>query len=164
VEPMASSPPAGAGDRAPSILVIDDERDVAESLRGLLESSLATPVRIRVAGSAEDGSKALAEEAFDVVLCDFKLPGRDGVDLLRETRERAPATRRVLMTAYADLTVALDAINQAAVDNFIQKPFEPEEVIVKVEELLGEKRAREQREQAFSRALDALRKRVEQGP
>jgi DNA-binding NtrC family response regulator len=155
--------PADVPQHAHNILVVDDERDVGEALRGLLETSLAQQARIRVARSAEDASKALREEHFDLVLCDFKLPGRNGVEFLRETRERSPATRRVLMTAYADLTVAVEAINEAAVDNFIQKPFEPDEVIAKVEGLLEEKRARELREQAFARALEALRKRVEQG-
>lgn len=149
--------------KAPSILVIDDEADVAEALRGLLEASLPEHVRIRVAGSAEDASKALHEDHFDLVLCDYKLPGRNGVEFLRETREQSPSTRRILMTAYADLTVALEAINHAAVDTFIQKPFEPDEVIAKVEGLLEEKRTREVREHAFSHALDALRRRVEQG-
>lgn len=156
-------PAASDGAKAPSILVIDDEADVAEALRGLLETSLPERAQIRIAMSAEDGSRALKEQHFDLVLCDFKLPGRNGVDFLRETRERSPATRRILMTAYADLTVALEAINQAAVDNFIQKPFEPDEVVTKVEGLLEEKRARELREQAFTRALDALRRRVEKG-
>jgi DNA-binding NtrC family response regulator len=141
---------------------VDDERDVGEALRGLLETSLAQQAHIRVTLSAEDASKALREEHFDLVLCDFKLPGRNGVEFLRETRERSPATCRVLMTAYADLTVAIEAINEAAVDNFIQKPFEPDEVVSKVESLLEKKRARELREQAFARALEALRKRVEQ--
>ncbi|HEV8359325.1 MAG TPA: response regulator [Candidatus Thermoplasmatota archaeon] len=161
---MVFLPPAPeAAPPAHSILVIDDERDVGEALRGLLETSLSHQAHIRVAKSAEEGSKALREEHYDLVLCDFKLPGRNGVEFLRETRERSPATRRVLMTAYADLTVAVEAINEAAVDNFIQKPFEPEEVLAKVEGLLEEKRARELREQAFARALEALRKRVEQG-
>lgn len=159
VQPQA---PEGAA-KVPSILVIEDEADVAEALKGLLETSLPERASIRVARTAEDGSRALRENHYDLVLCDYKLPGRNGVEFLRETRERSPATRRVLMTAYADLTVALDAINQAAVDNFIQKPFEPEEVVTKVEGLLEEKRARELREHAFARALDALRKRVDQG-
>ena len=155
-------PGASAPQRPHSILVVDDERDVAEALQGLLETSLAQQAQIRVAMSAEDASKALREQHFDLVVCDFKLPGRTGVEFLRETRERSPATRRILMTAYADLTVAVEAINEAAVDSFIQKPFEPEEVVAKVEGLLDEKRARELREQAFARALEALRRRVEQ--
>lgn len=147
---------------APEILVVDDEVDVAEALRGLLETSLPHQVRISVAKTAEEASRALKQTHFDLVLCDFKLPGKNGVEFLRETRERSPATRRVLMTAYADLAVAMEVINEAAVDNFIQKPFEPDEIVAKVEGLLEEKRSRDQREQAFSRALDALRKRVEQ--
>jgi len=155
-------PTAGDAPHA-SVLVVDDEPDVAEALRGLLETGLQGPVHLRIALTAEEGSRMLREGPVDLVLCDFKLPGRNGVEFLREVREQAPATRRVLMTAYADLGVAMDAINHAAVDTFIQKPFEPEEVLVRVEELLGEKRAREQREQAFARALEALRKRVELG-
>jgi two-component system response regulator HupR/HoxA len=156
----AASPPASP--RPASILVVDDEPDVAESLRGLLESSLPEHASIRVAGSAEDASKALKEATFDLVLCDYKLPGRTGVEFLREAREQAPHTRRVLITAFADLEVAVGAINEAAVDNFIEKPFEPEQVLDKVQGLLEEKRAREQREHAFNRALEALRRRVEQ--
>ncbi|MCA1813146.1 MAG: response regulator [Halobacteriales archaeon] len=159
---MPTAPPPPAPPRPASILVVDDEPDVAESLRGLLESSLPEPATIRVAGSAEAASKALKETQFDLVLCDYKLPGRTGVELLREAREQAPQTRRVLITAYADLEVAVGAINEAAVDNFIEKPFEPEQVVGKVHDLLEEKRARELREQAFNRALEALRRRVDQ--
>jgi DNA-binding NtrC family response regulator len=132
-------------------------------LRGLLEASLEEPARIDVVGSAEAASKALRGTRYDLVLCDYKLPGKSGVEFLREALEQSPDTRRVLVTAYADLSVAVQAINEASVDNFIEKPFEPQEVVDKVQDLLDQKRAREQREMAFTRALDALRRRVEHG-
>jgi two-component system response regulator HupR/HoxA len=161
----APSPPSAPvpGSRPHRILVVDDEPDVAEALRGLLAVSLDGPLNIKVAGSAEEASRAARDERFDLVLCDYKLPGKTGVELLAELRERQPETRRILITAYADVGVAMHAINEAGVDNFIEKPFEPEQVVQRVQELLEDKRAREFREQAFNRALDALRARVDQG-
>jgi DNA-binding NtrC family response regulator len=161
VVPMQPAPGAPPDPRPHAILVVDDEPDVAESLRGLLQSNFGPHADVTVAASAEEASRALHGQHFDLVLCDYKLPGKSGVEFLRETREQSPATRRVLITAFADLTVAVEAINDAAVDNFVEKPFDPEELVGKVEGLLEEKRARELRERAFSRALDALRKRVE---
>lgn len=142
--------------RTQGVLVVDDEPDVTESLRHLLEARLRPAPRVRVAHTASEALRALREESFDLVLCDYKMPGRTGVDILREARRTAPGARRLLMTAYADLMVAIDAVNKAAVDAFLRKPFEPEELLARVEALLRAKRAEEQREDAFGRALARL--------
>ncbi len=82
------------------ILIVDDDPDIGESLPGGLS---ATGAEI---ATAKDGEEALARVALeppDIVLTDVRMPGLDGVELLRLLRERAPTVDVILMTAYDDM-------------------------------------------------------------
>jgi two-component system response regulator HydG len=104
--------------------------------------------------TAPDGARALAmiaSQPFDLVVSDIRMPGADGLELLRAVRQHTPNTEVVLMTAYASVSAAVDAIKQGAYD-YIQKPFEPDEVALVVARALERKRLREQAAQ-LSREL-----------
>ncbi len=117
------------------ILVADDERRVRVVLKSLLELEGHTVLE------ANDGAQALllAEQASpDLVISDIRMPGLDGLDLLRELKSRGVASDVILMTAYASTKTAVSALREGAHD-YIIKPFENDEMLVRVERLLNRK-------------------------
>jgi len=107
------------------ILLIDDESDVRQPLREVLTDAG------HVVTEANDGKKAsalLRETAFDVILSDVRLPGVDGLTLLRCARRDAPLTDFILMTAFADVGQAVAALKEGASDYLI-KPFDVDELL-----------------------------------
>jgi two-component system response regulator HydG len=121
------------------ILVVDDK----ENMLRLFEKMLGDSYDVT---TTPDGTRALAligSHPFDVVVSDIRMPGADGIEVLRAVKQRAPDTEVVLMTAYASIAAAVDAIKQGAYD-YIQKPFEPDEVSLVVARALERKRLREQ--------------------
>lgn len=103
------------------ILVIDDDIHVRAATATILEK------RGHGVVSFGDGNEALAyfrEECCDLVLADVRMPGMSGIELLGHLRERDPDVPVILMTAYADLDTAINAIRMGAFD-FIVKPYDP---------------------------------------
>lgn len=125
--------PATAPSR--TVLIVDDERDILESLKDLVEGSLAH-VSCRTSPSAADALAELARGGIDLILSDFKMPGMNGLDFLEQARQRFPTVPRVLMTAFPDLEVAIEAINEARVEAFLTKPLDPDKVVNLVREAL----------------------------
>lgn len=145
--------------RRQTVLIVDDEEDILESLESLLTMGLKG-LQIRTADSAAVGLQVLRREALDLILSDYKMPKMSGLDFLREVRKMAPSIPRVLITAYPDLDLAIKAINEAKIENFITKPFEPEKVLEVVRDLLYERRAQQLRDASFSRSLEELRRKA----
>jgi DNA-binding NtrC family response regulator len=108
-----------------SILLVDDEENIRSSLRRLFR---ADNYRIATAASGEEGLAILADQAFSLVIADNGMPGMNGVEFLRQVRERWPDTIRVMLTGYADLEAAMAAINRGEVYRFVTKPWEPAEL------------------------------------
>ena len=109
------------------VLVVDDKANIVELLRTILHPEFAVT-------TAEDGTRALAllsAEDFDVVVSDIKMPGADGMAVLRDTRARHPDTEIILMTAFASVQDAVTAMKQGAYD-YLCKPFDPDEALLVV--------------------------------
>jgi DNA-binding response OmpR family regulator len=106
------------------ILIVDDEKNIRLTMSRCLET-LETP--IRTAENAEEALRRLAEEKFGIVFLDLKMPGMDGLELLRQIKDQWPEIRVIIMTAYGTIQSAVDAMKLGAVD-FIQKPFMPDEI------------------------------------
>jgi len=116
----AGHEPAGA-ERWPlaAVLVVDDE----PGMRNFLEKTLAPRVgRVLCAGDAEAADELMRLHRFDLVVLDIALPGKSGIQWLKELRERGNACEVVLITAFADLDTAIEALRAGASD-FILKPF-----------------------------------------
>ena len=103
------------------ILVVEDDASLREAIGDTLE--LAGRPYIAVDGG-EAALKVLAEQAFSIVLSDVRMMPMDGITLLKEVRQRLPHLPVVLMTAYAEVDKAVDAMRSGACD-FLLKPFEP---------------------------------------
>ncbi len=105
-----------------NLLVVDDDPYVLESLASLLREF---GYRVQTCQNATEALDTLRERTYDVVLTDIKMPGITGIELLRHIRDLDPQIPVILLTAFAELDVAVDAIKRGAFD-FITKPFNPE--------------------------------------
>jgi DNA-binding response OmpR family regulator len=105
------------------VLLIDDEPHIRQMMRLTLEAS---GYDVDEAGSGEDGLTRLGDgRAHDVVVLDQKMPGIDGLETLRRIRDRAADARVLMITAFASVELAVDAMKLGASD-FLRKPMTPE--------------------------------------
>jgi DNA-binding NtrC family response regulator len=125
---------------AGSVLIIDDEAAIRESLQTLLEFE---GYSVELANDGEEGLTRIAERPFDLVLLDFALPERNGVEILREIRERDSELPVIMITAYGTVENAVNAM-QAGATNFIQKPWDNEKLLADVRTAVGRRRAEEE--------------------
>ncbi|HEY3446708.1 MAG TPA: sigma-54 dependent transcriptional regulator [Myxococcales bacterium] len=133
------------------ILIADDEEIVRESLSGWLEKDGYT------LDVAEDGPKALEKLRADkraILISDLKMPGMDGLQLLSEAKKIQPDLTIVIMTAYATVDTAVQAMKEGAFD-YLVKPFDPEELSLMVEKIAAQ--------QALVRENEVLRKVLKRG-
>ncbi|HWF02742.1 MAG TPA: sigma-54 dependent transcriptional regulator [Candidatus Angelobacter sp.] len=133
---------------AGSILIIDDEAAIRESLETLLEFEGYT---VESAETGEDGLARLSEQTFDLVLLDFALPDRNGLEILADIRSRDSQLAVIMITAYGTLDNAVRAMQQGAT-NFIQKPWDNEKLLADVRASVSRRRVEEENEQ-LKRAL-----------
>ncbi len=116
----------------PVILVVDDDPQVLAAVRRDLRSRYREHYTIV---SAVSGPEALATarelksrgDSLAMVISDQRMPGMLGVELLAKSRELYPLARRVLLTAYSDIDAAVKAINEAHLDHYLAKPWDPPE-------------------------------------
>jgi len=133
-----------------SILIVDDEKNIRTHLARVL-GTLGHQALV-----ASDGAGALSlleDEPVDLVLSDVRMPGLDGVALLREVRRRHPEALVVLMTAYATVAGAVEAMREGAYD-YLVKPFSADEVELVVARAL-EVQALRRENRSLRRAVDA---------
>jgi diguanylate cyclase (GGDEF)-like protein len=108
-----------------SLLVVDDEPYILPTLSALL----ATDYEVITADCADAAEAVLLRRAVDVILTDQKMPRRTGVQLLEWVREHRPQTVRLLMTGYAELDDAVEAINRGHVYHYLLKPWRTEDLL-----------------------------------
>lgn len=120
------------------VLVVDDEKDILKALEFLLR---AEGYDVRTAQEGKEALGLIEQESFNIVLTDLKMPGMDGLRLLEEIKARSPNTTVVLMSAYATVESAVEAMKKGAAD-YIVKPFINEEIRLTVRRLLEEERLR----------------------
>jgi DNA-binding NtrC family response regulator len=123
----------------PRVLVVDDKDTMVMLMSRILSPEFDVT-------TAADGTRALgliASQPFDVVISDIRMPGADGMAVLHETRRVQPDTEVILMTAFATVQAAVDAMKQGAYD-YLQKPFESDEALLVVRRAAERKQLRTQ--------------------
>jgi len=116
----------------PTLLAVDDDRQVLRAVTSDLSRRYGQRYRVL---SAESGAKAIElarnlrqrNDPVALVLADQRMPKMTGTELLTEVGDVFPSAKRVLLTAYADTEAAIDAINRARIDYYLQKPWHPPE-------------------------------------
>ncbi|HEU5415046.1 MAG TPA: sigma-54 dependent transcriptional regulator [Candidatus Angelobacter sp.] len=131
-----------------TVLIIDDETAIRESLETLLEFE---GYAVQSAETGEEGLAKMAETPFDLVLLDFALPDRNGLEILADIRNRDPQLAVIMITAYGTVDNAVRAM-QSGATNFIQKPWDNEKLLADVRAAVARRRAEEENEQ-LKRAL-----------
>jgi two-component system OmpR family response regulator len=110
------------------ILLIEDEAKIADFTRNGLEEA---GFIVDHADHGDDGFHLATTGGYDAIVLDIMLPGRDGISILRQLRERKNATPVILLTARSELNERLDGLNQGA-DDYLTKPFYIEELIARI--------------------------------
>jgi len=114
-----------------AVLLVDDEANILNALARLF---LDRDVRVLRAGNGEEALGIVRREPVAVIVSDNLMPGMRGVELLSRVRDLSPDTVRVLLTGYADLPTAIEAINRGEVFRFHVKPWVDEEIVRTVDE------------------------------
>ena len=115
----------------PGILVVDDK----PSMLALLAKLLAPLGRVTTTGGVAAAIRAMRAEPPAVVVCDLRLGDGDGLEVLRAQRQLAPGASFLLLTAFATVETAVQAMREGARD-YVTKPFEPSHLRAKVDEAL----------------------------
>jgi thioredoxin reductase (NADPH) len=116
----------------PVILVVDDDTQVLAAIRRDMRSRYRADYRVLAADSGEAALATIKElkargDALAMLISDQRMPTMLGVDLLSKCREIYPVARRVLLTAYSDVKAAIQGINEAHLDHYLEKPWDPPE-------------------------------------
>lgn len=118
-----------------TILIVDDEPSILNALERTLHHR--DDLRCLLASSAAEGLKLLEEEeGVSVIISDYLMPGMKGVDFLARAKLIRPGAVRIMMTAFAEASVAIDAINKCEAFRFITKPWSNEELFSTLDEAL----------------------------
>jgi len=115
------------------ILIVEDETIMRESLRDWLTDA---GYEVETAEEGEEALKTIAEQDFGVVILDLRLPGKDGIEVLREAKEKSPQLRGIIITAYPSVQTAVEAMKEGAVD-YLPKPFDLDDLGELIQQTLG---------------------------
>ncbi|UAB82127.1 sigma-54-dependent Fis family transcriptional regulator [Marixanthomonas sp. SCSIO 43207] len=112
------------------ILIVEDDIAFGKMLATFLERRNFS---VTTTSNSNEGKEKLEEEDFDLLITDLKLPDDSGMTLLEHVKNAYPKTRVILMTSYAEVNTAVEAIKKGALD-YISKPFRPEELLMIIEQ------------------------------
>ena len=107
-----------------SILIVDDEESVRDSLYNWF---IEDGFRVEVAENAKRALIILESDQFDIILADIKMPGMDGLEMLRRIKSIKPESIVIVMTAFATVDTAVKALKDGAYD-YVTKPFDPDDL------------------------------------
>jgi len=119
-----------------SVLLVEDEVPQRKLIAEILDRE---GHQVREVGTVDEALDAVADYVPDLILCDWRMPGRDGGELLDEVRDRAVGCAFIVMTAYGSIAHAVDAIRRGA-DDYLGKPFERDALLLAVQRVLRTRR------------------------
>lgn len=110
---------------ADSMLIIDDEKVVLESVTKIFANE---GYDITTTASPEEGKELIGTKKYDVILCDWNMPGIDGMEIISEIEKNSPESVVLMISGYPSVDRATEAMKRGALD-FVPKPFTPEELL-----------------------------------
>jgi len=146
--------------KTPSILIVDDEQHVRESLSSWF---LEDGYEVASASGGKEALLLLGRRHYDVVITDIKMPGMDGLELQHRIHEVDPSVAIILVTAYASVDTAVQALKEGAYD-YLSKPFDPEELSRIVEKACEKVRLEEENKSLKERLAGVQQKIIGSSP
>ena len=122
------------------ILIVDDEQDIRENLAHLVELEHMTPL---IAQNGLSAIRILQDEVVAAVVTDFRMPGVDGLGLLKWIQEEGPTVPVIMMSGHGDITDAVEAMKLGAQD-YIIKPFDSQELLIRLKRLITNQHLQDQ--------------------
>ncbi len=129
-----------ANDSNVSVLIIDDEADMCEMLSHILNQAGFTTY---TAHNGNSGIEIFSKELPNVVILDLRMPGMNGMEVLKQIKQTSSETPVIIITAYGEIQSAVDAVKHGAY-NYFNKPFDNEEVVLTVKKALEERAMRQE--------------------
>jgi DNA-binding response OmpR family regulator len=139
-----------------SLLVVDDEKNIRLTLFHALESP---NLEIETAINGEEALSKLKERFFKIILLDLKLPGIDGMEVLRRVRRMYPESRVIIISAHGTIESAVEALKLGAVD-FIEKPFVPKEIRELVSKVIEREKINDLNSQSYTTLIELAKKSI----
>ena len=141
-----------------NMLLVDDEENILRSLKRLLRRE---DYSITMANSAEEGIEKLASKGeFHLIISDYRMPGKNGVEFLKEAKKKHPDSIRMILSGYADVAAIISAINEGQIYKFITKPWDDDELKITIRRALEQHELKSENSK-LSRELRALNKDLE---
>ncbi len=117
-----------AEENAATIVIVDDEEMVLTSLNSFL--TLETAYTVKTFTSAKDALAYIEKEPIDLVVSDYLMPEMDGITFLAGVRDLRPEVPRIILTGYADKENAIKAINNVGLFQYIEKPWDNDDILI----------------------------------
>ncbi|MFN2436968.1 MAG: response regulator [Desulfotignum sp.] len=117
------------------VLLVDDEKDFLDIMSERME---ARGMTVKTADSADQALKILEKESFDAIVMDFKMPGMDGIQALKNIKTRKPELQIILLTGYATVEKTVEAMKIGATD-LLEKPADLEALAARIKQAKAEK-------------------------
>lgn len=114
------------------VLIIDDEKNI----RFTLQKSLEDEYEVTTAVNGEDGLDKFKKDEYDIVLLDMKLPGMDGIEALKQIKEKDKTANVIIITGFGSVDSAVETMKLGAID-YLNKPFTPDEIKEIVNEVIS---------------------------
>jgi len=124
----------------PKILIVEDDLEMGKTLSGVLKAKGYSPL---VVLTGKEGAAAAKEEDISLALIDLKLPDISGIEVLKEIKKNSPRTEAIILTAFASLDTAMEAVNMGAF-SYLEKPYDVERLLLDIRRALERKRAEEE--------------------
>lgn len=117
-----------AANDIPTIVIVDDEEMVLTSLNSFL--TLETEYNVQTFTSAKQALEYIEKERVDLVVSDYLMPEMDGISFLAQVRDIKPEIPRIILTGYADKENAIKAINNVGLFQYIEKPWDNDDILI----------------------------------
>ncbi len=142
-----------AGNSKTTVVLVDDENMVLTSLRSFL--TLETEYNVETFTSPEAALEFIRSNEIDLVLSDYLMPEMDGITFLAEVRKIKPNVPRIILTGYADKENAIKAINEIGLFQYIEKPWDNNDLLLVLRNGIERKQLMHKLEEKISEVADA---------